>query len=117
MPERTNTSITVSKEIIEAAEKAFKERYGSIDNRQIIVEYLLERETLKMKMDQLKGKYKLKDVINGNSAQTKKIRELLKQGGYKDSDLDNESGWFTYLGAIAAIKNVAPAVLEYYGRS
>ena len=64
MPERINTSITVSKEIIEAAEKAFKERYGSIDNRQIIVEYLLERETLKMKMDQLKGKYKLKDVIN-----------------------------------------------------
>ena len=65
--------------------------------------------------------YTAKDIAhasgsNGNSNQIKKIRELLKQSGYKDSDLDNESGWFTYLGAIAAIKNVAPAVLEHYGR-
>ena len=72
----------------------------------------IERLTLNNKA------YTTKDIayaLGGNSAQIKKIRELLKQGGYKDSALDNESGWFTYFGAVAAIKYVAPAVLKYYG--
>ena len=71
-------------------------------------------ERLPLSLDKIN--YTIEDITNalgGNSVQIKKIRELLSQD-YSDSQLDSKLG-FTYFGAVAAIKYVAPAVLKYYG--